>query len=626
MKRISIYRILSVLVTVTLLFATCTKEPSDVKLDPKLSTSQYYNVTWDSATVVGFVVAAGDGFTERGICYDTAKAPTTAKSKVIFKDSTQTATFIVTLGGLTRLTKYYARAYAISENTTVYGEEITFKTTAAKPVLTDITASVLNKTTDKGITATTEIDITDDGGPDATADITKRGVVYGIFPHPTIDSSKTEEGTGKGKFTSVATNLKGNQKYYLRAYATNKIGTTYSNEVDFTTPVGYASVSTSEVTKITKTTATLSGEITYDGGGTITEKGFCYSKSANPTTANTKVKVTTAGNTITADIVSLDKYTKYHVRTYAINSAGTAYGSDVEFTTLADILTWNVPGDYVETSYPGSGLANWSPDKSPQVISTIAQPNKLEGYVYFGNASNLWKFATQNNWDGPNYGAGASAGIISATGDNISSNKGYYKLNVDAEALTYTAIAMEWGVIGSATPNDWNDETPLNYNPATQTWNGGMHLKAAEIKFRANHSWDYNYGSTAGNATLDAGGTNITIGQEDDYAITLDLSHPNNYTYSVYRWGVIGSATADDWNSDQNMAWDATNKVFKATLTLKVGEMKFRANDDWGVNLGGDLNALTQDGSNIAISTAGSYTITLDPWTKKATITLNKKK
>ena len=84
MKRMSIYRILAVLVTATILFAACTKENTDVRLDPKLSTSQLLNVKSDSATIVGFVVAAGEGFTEKGVCYNTEPNPTIANTKVIF--------------------------------------------------------------------------------------------------------------------------------------------------------------------------------------------------------------------------------------------------------------------------------------------------------------------------------------------------------------------------------------------------------------------------------------------------------------------------------------------------------------------------------------------------------------
>jgi len=60
------------------------------------------------------------------------------------------------------------------------------------------------------------------------------------------------------------------------------------------------------------------------------------------------------------------------------------------------------------------------------------------------------------------------------------------------------------------------------------------------------------------------------------------------------------------------MTWDATNKVLKITLNLTVGTFKFRANDDWGVNLGGNMAALTQGGDNIPVTVAGNYTIKLD--------------
>jgi hypothetical protein len=71
------------------------------------------------------------------------------------------------------------------------------------------------------------------------------------------------------------------------------------------------------------------------------------------------------------------------------------------------------------------------------------------------------------------------------------------------------------------------------------------------------------------------------------------------------------------------MTWDATNKVFTATFNMIVGQFKFRANDAWDVNYGGDINALTSGGANINVSVAGNYTITLDPWGLKATVTKN---
>lgn len=544
MKKKFIYKTIASLVTASIIFGACTKEQADVKLDSTLSTSQVSNVKSDSATVIGFVVAEGDGFTEKGICYNTTKMPTVANTHTKLATPSKTATFSIRLGGLTRLTTYYARAYAVSASGVVYGEELTFKTTAAMPVLATITSPVLAVSVDKGITATTDIDITDDGGPDATADIVKRGVVYGFTPNPTIDSTASKkdenrtvltiEGNGKGKFTSLATNLLGNKKYYFRAYATSKMGTSYSNEVNFVTPVSYPIVSTSNVTGITTNSGISGGEVTYDGGADVTARGVVISTSLNPTINDVKIVSGSGLGTFTSNLTGLAKNTTYHIRAFATNKAGTNYGSDISFITFGDPLTWYIPGDYVAASYPGSTFADWSPASSPQIKSTTTAPDKLEGYVYMSKASNNWKFATKPSWDGPNYGDDNLSGVLNASAaNNIGSTAGYYKLNVDAAKMTYTAVATVWGVIGSASPKGWDEETALTYDPASKTWKGVMTLTTGEIKFRANKSWDYNYGSTVKDGkTLNAGGDNIAV-TAGTYTIVLDLSNPNAYTYSI---------------------------------------------------------------------------------------------
>ena len=322
-------------------------------------------------------------------------------------------------------------------------------------------------------------------------------------------------------------------------------------------------------------------------------------------------------------------FTAYHVRAYATNSAGTAYGADVTFTTLADTRTWYIPGDYVAASYPGSTFANWDPANSPMVKSTVSDPDKLEGYVYMSAAANQWKFATQPNWNGPNYGDDNSSGILNPNAaNNITSTAGYYKLNADAAALTYTAVKTTWGVIGDATPGGWSTQTDMVYDPTAQTFSIGMALTSGgSFKFRGTSDWNVNYGSTAGNSTLDPGGSNIPVTTAANYAITLDLSHPTAYTYSLSTWGLIGSATADGWNSDQDMTYNATNKTWTITAALIVGDIKFRENNDWANNLGGDVSALTVNGANIAIAAAGTYTITLYLGsTPHCTIVKNKKK
>jgi hypothetical protein len=96
------------------------------------------------------------------------------------------------------------------------------------------------------------------------------------------------------------------------------------------------------------------------------------------------------------------------------------------------------------------------------------------------------------------------------------------------------------------------------------------------------------------------------------HRLNVDL---NSLTYTVAstNWGLIGSATPDGWNSDQNMTYDDVNNKLTITLDLVAGDIKFRANDDWGVNLGDDgaNKAMEYGGANIAIAEAGNYTIDL---------------
>jgi len=605
MKVMSKYRILAILVSAIFIYGACTKETANVKLTPALSSTQTQNVKSDAATVTGFVVAEGDGFTEKGVVYSTTPAPTVSNSKVAYTGTATTAAYNVTLTGLAYVTKYYARAYATSASGTIYGDELNFTTLPVVPVLTTAAITVIT-----GNSATGGGNVTVGGG----ADVTARGIVFGLNHNPTTADTKTSDLKGTGAFVSLLTGLKGNKTYYVRSYAINSAGTAYGPEVSFTTLVDMPVVTTTDVSVVTKASAISGGAVTYDGGGIVSARGLAWGTAANPTTAGSKIDGGTGLGAFVSNLTGLQKFTTYHVRAYATNSVGTAYGTDITFTTLADIQTWNIPGDYVGASYPGSSLADWSPDKSPQVISTITASNLLEGYVYMANASNNWKFASQPNWNGPNYGDDNKSGKLDPNAaNNIASAKGYYKLNVNTTTMTYTAVATAWGVIGDASPQGWNDETALTYSPTQRVWQGAMHLTAATIKFRANHDWNYNYGSDKTDGTLGAGAANIPVSLESDYTITLDLSHPNAYTYSANRWGVIGDATPGGWNTDTNMTWDAVKGVLKVTLNLTAGSIKFRANDDWAINLGGaNLNALTQGGDNIAVAAAGNYTLTLD--------------
>jgi hypothetical protein len=605
MKIKSIYRMMMLPVAAALLFAGCTKETSNVRLEPKMGTTKVFDITSNSATVVGFVVAQGDGFTEKGICYDIAPVPTTAKSKTVFSGSLTTAAYNVTLTGLNYATTYYARAYGITAAGTTYGDkDIVFTTLPVVPTVTTLAVSDVT-----GNSAKSGGTVTVSGG----ADVTARGVCWGLTDPPTIAGSKTTDGEGMGAFTSSLTQLLGNRTYYVRAYATNSAGTGYGPTVSFMTDIDLPVVTTTAVTEITKTSAKTGGNVTYDGGSTITAKGLAWSQDADPDLNDNVIPGGTGTGTFVSNLAGLDVNTTYHVRAYATNSKGTVFGDDIAFKTLADITKFWVVGSY-------NGWNN--SDAADFIISTETNP-EAQGYVYFPDAGEF-KLTTDHSWDDAHTFGDNGSGGLTNPGNNIIAPAGYLLIKASLATMTYSVTPTVWGIIGDATPGGWGAQTNMNYDQTLKIFWLGVNLTSGgNIKFRGTDSWSVNYGADAGSSALYQDGPNIPVSMTDDYAITLDLSHPIAYTYSANRWGIIGSATADGWSSDQNMAWDGVNGVFKATIDLVVGEMKFRANDDWGVNFGGDLNALTQDGANIAIAEAGNYTITLNPWAKVATITKN---
>ena len=92
------------------------------------------------------------------------------------------------------------------------------------------------------------------------------------------------------------------------------------------------------VTNITFNTATGSGDVTGNGGGTITARGLCWSTAANPTIAGPHTVEPGTLGTFTSNITGLLPNTTYHLRAYATTTAGTGYGADITFSTLCEVM------------------------------------------------------------------------------------------------------------------------------------------------------------------------------------------------------------------------------------------------------------------------------------------------
>jgi hypothetical protein len=173
---------------------------------------------------------------------------------------------------------------------------------------------------------------------DGNASVTAHGVAWSTSAYPTTTDSKTSDGTGTGSYSSSITGLTRATAYHLRAYATNSAGTGYSADASFTTLPDLPTVTTMAASGINPTTATAGGNVTDDGGGTITARGIVWSTAANPTTTDSKTNDGTGTNGFASSLTGLTAATAYHIRAYATNAGGTSYGSDVTFTTLSPVV------------------------------------------------------------------------------------------------------------------------------------------------------------------------------------------------------------------------------------------------------------------------------------------------
>jgi hypothetical protein len=297
---------------------------------PTVTTADATSVAAASAALGGNVTSDGNAtVTERGICYSLTQNPTTASTKVAIGNGSGAFNNVVT--GLAQNTTFYVRAYAINTLGTAYGNEVSFKTGTSIALASISTLAPASFTVNSALVGG---NITSDGN----ATVTERGICYATVTAPTTNSSKVAVGSGPGTYTTTITALLSNTTYYVRAYAINSQGTAYGNEVNF--KIAPSTLTTSAATSITMSTAILGGEVTSDGNIAVTERGVCYATTQTPNVSNNKVTMGTGTGIFTNTVTGLVNNTTYYVRSYAINGAGTSYGNQVSFTTLASV---NVP-------------------------------------------------------------------------------------------------------------------------------------------------------------------------------------------------------------------------------------------------------------------------------------------
>ena len=322
-------------------------------------------VTSSGGTLGGTVASDGGAtVTERGIVLavkaDNA-APQIGGAGVtkVAASAGGTGVFTAPVTGLVAGTLYAFKAYATNSVGTTYSDVAEFTTglsTLAPSVSTPTSTAVFDALATLGGT------VESDGGDP----VTERGIVYSLQS----DNGLPEIGgvgvtkiaaaaAGIGVFTVNATALTPASGYAFRAYATNGVGTTYTDVSAFTTTVAATApvVDTPAKTAIRSTTASLGGNVTGDGGRPITQRGIVYAPTAtnaNPVIGGDGVIVVAAADSFTGvftvPVTGLAALTGYSFKAFATNGVGTSYTAVDTFTTF-DTETPLTAGDIAFTGY-----------------------------------------------------------------------------------------------------------------------------------------------------------------------------------------------------------------------------------------------------------------------------------
>jgi uncharacterized protein (TIGR02145 family) len=321
------------------------------------------------------------------------------------------------------------------------------------PVLTTIDVSEIKDSTAKSGGIITS------GGE---ALIKARGVCWSTSQLPTLSNNKTSDSLVNGIFVSNISGLKANTLYYIRAYAVNKKGVGYGNQISFTTEktVTVPILSTSFISKYTQTTGISGGSITSDGGATIIAVGVCWSQNQNPSLTDNNTVESEVKDTFVSSISNLQFNTTYYVRAYATNSKGTGYGDQVSFKTSIYTLdisfnsssTYGMVTDIDDNTYKTIqiGTQVWMAENLrttkfndgtsiPLVTSNTAWGNlTTPGYCWYNNDSAsyystygaLYNWYTVNTdklcpigWHVPSYTAEWTSFISYLDGENLAGGK-----------------------------------------------------------------------------------------------------------------------------------------------------------------------------------------------------------
>ena len=246
-----------------------------------------------------------------------------------------------------------------------------------------------------------------------------------------------------------------------------------------------------------------------------------------------------------------------------------------------------------------------------------------------------WKIIPQSNYDaGDPWRADHAEGVLGTAVDGDSSlegtlvttapqagkiaEEGMYKITINMMEYSYSIQKLEFEeyIYVPGNHQGWNPgAAPALWCPNFDGVYTGYSNLDGDFKFTRVRGWDseYNYThfTTFSTGITQGGGTNLNMATAGFYCLKVDVASGSVTATQTTTWGIIGPAQAGGWDNDTDMTWNADKGCwYIANVALTAGEMKFRANDGWDINVGGEFGNLVEGGANIAVE-AGTYDIEL---------------
>lgn len=218
---------------------------------------------------------------------------------------------------------------------------------------------------------------------------------------------------------------------------------------------------------------------------------------------------------------------------------GTAANAEISYSNAIILKVTLYTSELPQLAVPGNHQ-EWNPTTAPRIASSAFGKTDYEGYIWLDGEH---KFVAPDangvyDWNkGPDFGDdGTFTGkLVEKDEKNVTVPEGYYLVKADTQKLTYSETLTNWGVIGDAT-GSWDNDTNMTYNKDTKVWTVTIDLTDQFIKFRANDGWDINYGDTGADGALEFNSPdNIKVAAAGNYTITLDLSNPRAYKYTLVK-------------------------------------------------------------------------------------------